>query len=153
MFETQNAAYSTATELIKPSRTVMVVNGSRNTSQSRATAQFRLVWLHRWYRYSALRVFLSEIRSLPHRIGYIRKISAVERLQGPAEVRAWMDGILDSGFQTDRRAGIRYMQHLSSRYPFLSIFDRLLLQEAWNAGWVSSVHADILHSQVNTTRT
>jgi hypothetical protein len=109
-----------------------------------------LRWLRLWYRYSALRVFLCEIHSLPSRMEYIRKIGAVERLQGPAEVRAWMDGILDSGSQTDKQAGIRYMQHISSRYPFLSIFDRLLLKEAWNAGWVSSALSDTSQSQAGS---
>ncbi len=133
-------------------RTVRIVSGSQSTSQSRANVYFLFVWLHRWYRYSALRVFLSELHSLPHRIGHIQKISAVERLRGSAEVRAWMDGILDSGFQTDRRVGIQYMQHLSSRYPFLSIFDRLLLQEAWNAGWVSSALSGTSRDQSDTAR-
>jgi hypothetical protein len=144
------SASKTATEPLKSSRTVTIVSDSESTSLSRARWHFLPVWLHRWYRYSVLRVFLSELRNLPHRIGYIRKISAAERLQGLAEVRAWMDGILDSGFQTDRRTGIQYMQHLSSRYPFLSIFDRLLLQEAWNAGWVSSAHEGTLRSQSDT---
>ena len=138
--------------LVKPSRRVTVVGGRESTSPLHSIACFPLLWLRRWYRYSALRVLLCELRSLTSRMGYIQKISAVERHLDQGEVRAWMDGILDSGSQTDRQAGIRYMQHISSRYPFLSIFDRLLLQEAWNAGWVSSAHADTLQSQVDMAR-
>jgi hypothetical protein len=87
-----------------------------------------------WYRHSVPRLLGAESRALGHRIRWTLQINAVERQHGRDLVREWMGQAPVSGSQNCKRACIHYMQKTESRYQFLSIFDLLLLQQAWKAG-------------------
>jgi hypothetical protein len=99
-----------------------------------ANAVSRWSSVSRWYRQSALRLLLAEIGALGHRIRWVLQIREVELLRGTESVRKWMDEGLCRGSQSYKRGYIFYMQEIDSRYPFLSIFDRLLLARTWKAG-------------------
>jgi hypothetical protein len=92
------------------------------------------LWLRRWYRHSALRLLLAEIRATGHRIRRILEIREVELLRGRGPVRRWMDESLVGGPQSYKLAYTLHMQQLGARYPFLSNFDLLLLGNSWVAG-------------------
>jgi hypothetical protein len=111
-----------------------------------AVLLFPLVRLRRWYRYSVVRLLLHEIRSVVSRMGWIFEIHEAERLHGRAEIRKWMASCAVTGPCT--RKYILYMQRIEALYPFLSIFDSLLLTEAWKAGSESNVPVGISHGQV-----
>ena len=98
-----------------------------------------------WYFYSALRLCLSEIGALGHRIRRVLEIREVELLRGKETVREWMAGCAVSGPYTPDY--MRYMQRTMDDNPFLSIFDSLLLTQAWRAGSESSAPKDTLHGQ------
>lgn len=90
--------------------------------------------LRRWYRHSALRLLVAEIRALGHRSRWVLQIREVELLRGKDSVRIWMDDSLVGGPQSYRLAYMCYMQQIEKRFPFLSIFDLLLLAQVWKAG-------------------
>lgn len=103
--------------------------------------------LRRWYRHSILRALVTESRALGHRIRWILDIRAVELLGGRDEVRKWMDEALAGGSQSYKRAYISHMQQIVVRYPFLSIFDQILLAKSWKAGSEWNAQAGTLRSQ------
>lgn len=88
--------------------------------------------LRRWYFRTALRLLFAEIRALGHHIRWILQIREVELRDGAEGVRLWMQSLPAGGPCTHDY--IVYMQQISARFPSLSIFDRLLLTEAWKAG-------------------
>jgi len=106
--------------------------------------------LRRWYRWSSLRLSIEELCNSGHRIVRVLEIHKAERLEGKAEVLAWMAGCAVHGPGT--RDYILYMQQTGAEYPFLSIFDRLLLSQAWKAGWESCAQKDIVQNQVGIPR-
>ncbi len=101
--------------------------------------------LLRWYRNSSLRLFLSEIRNLTHRMEWIHEIRAVEHGDGRDSIRQWRDQSLIPSAYTG--AYIRHMQQAEGRHPFLSIFDWLLLSRAWKAGLECGIHIGKLQIQ------
>ena len=103
--------------------------------------------LRRWYRHSALRLLLSEIRALGHRIRWVLEIREVELLRGKDSIHNWMNDSLIGGPQSYRLAYTGYMQRIEARYPFLSIFDLLLLAQAWKAGSEWNGRADTWQNQ------
>ena len=115
-----------------------------------AVLLFPLVRLRRWYRYSLLRLLLHEVCSLMYRIGWVFEIYEAEHLRGKAEVRKWRVSCAVTGPYT--RNYILYMQQIEALYPWLSIFDRLLLSQAWKAGLESSVVQDTSHDRIDGVR-
>jgi hypothetical protein len=88
--------------------------------------------LQRWYRTSVLRVLLWEGNAALQRIRWVLEIRAVERLSGKVSVRQWRDqSLVPAAYKS---AYIDHMQRTEARHPFLSIFDLLLLSQAWKAG-------------------
>lgn len=104
------------------------------SNQPESTVYFPFAGLHRWYRYSALRLLLLELCNLVRRIRWVFQIRAVERLGGKDSVRHWMDEALIPAPQSRQRTYIDYMRQIELAHPFLSIFDLLLLSKAWRAG-------------------
>jgi hypothetical protein len=100
----------------------------------------------RWsHPYRALRLLLWELCSLVHRIRWILQIYAVERLGGKDSIRRWMNS---SGVPVAYKSDyIPYMQQMEALHPFLSIFDRLLLTQAWKAGLESGIRIGMSQSQ------
>lgn len=107
-----------------------------------------LLRLRRWYRRSSLRLLLHDLHSLPYRMGWTLEIYEAGRLRGKVEVRRWAEGCAVGGPYTHEY--ILYMQQIEDKYPFLSLFDRLLLTEAWKAGSVSGVPLDKRHDRVES---
>lgn len=116
-------------------------------SQFQPKSSFSLM-LRRWYFYSALLLSISEIRTLGLRIRRVLEIRRAEMLRGDEKVRAWMDGCAVTGPGT--RDYIIYMQRTAEDNPSLSIYDRLLLTEAWKAGWESGARKDTARNQSGT---
>jgi hypothetical protein len=106
--------------------------------------------LRRLYRNSSFRVLCDEIGALGHRIRWVLQIREAESLGHPAEILAWMDGCAVHGPKT--RDYILYMQQVRDKCPFLSIFDTLLLTEAWKAGWESSALEGTSHDRIDGLR-
>ena len=104
--------------------------------------------LRRWYAQSALRILSMEICALPHRIQAALKIRAAERSGRPEKVLAWMDSCGVTGPGT--RDYIAYIQQVWDRHQFLTLFDSLLLTEAWKSGAASGALLNTSHNQVNS---
>lgn len=102
--------------------------------------------LRRWYANSALRALLGELYAFRRRIRWVLQIREAEIHCRPEKVRDWMDTCAVSEPYT--RDYSAYMQGVWDRHPFLSIFDSLLLTEAWNSGAESGARVNISHSQV-----
>ncbi len=101
--------------------------------------------LLRWYRNSSLRLFLSEIRNLTHRMELTREIRAVERGRGKDSIRQWRDqSLIPLAY---KGAYMLHMQQMEVRHPFLSIFDWLLLSRSWKAGLEYGIHIGKLQIQ------
>jgi hypothetical protein len=81
------------------------------------------------------------------RIGWVLEIYRAEHLRGKAEVRKWRVSCAVTGPYTHKY--ILYMQQTGELYPFLSIFDRLLLSHAWKAGSESSALEDTSHDRID----
>lgn len=118
---------------------------------SQTVSSFPSIWTspllvaRRAYRNSALRVLLSECKSVLPRIRWILDICAVERRRGKDSIRHWMDGaLIPSVYATDY---MRYMRQVESLHPFLSIFDSLLLTRTWKAGLEYGIHIGKLQNQ------
>jgi len=113
------------------------------------TSKFALLGkaARRRYLHSALRLLLAEIRALGRRIRWVLEIREVELLRGKDSIRKWMDDSLVGGSQSYKRAYICHMQQLETRYPFLSIFDLLLLAQTWKAGSEWNGRSDTSHSR------
>jgi hypothetical protein len=103
--------------------------------------------LRRWYRHSALRLLVAEIRALGHRSRWALQIREVELLRGKDSVRMWMDDSLVGGPQSYKLAYICYMQQIEERFPFVSISDLLLLAQVWKAGSEWNGRKDTSQSQ------
>lgn len=103
--------------------------------------------LRQWYWNSALRLLIAEIRALGPRIRWVLEIREAELLRGKETILDWIDGCAVGGPRTGDY--IVYMQQVTARYPFLSIFDNLLLTEAWKAGLESGARADTAQNQVD----
>ena len=101
--------------------------------------------LRRWYRHSLLRLFAAECGNLGHRIGRIQEIREAELGCGKEEVHQWRTNCAVGG--PDTHDYIAYMQRIEADHPFLSIFDKLLLSQAWRVGWESGVERGILHNR------
>jgi hypothetical protein len=102
----------------------------------------RLSVLRRWWRTSALRLFLTEMGNLVRRMAGICEIHAWELLGHvgtPPILSGWTPLV---GPQRYRRACIEYMQQMQTRHPFLSILDLFLLETSWRAGakWRDCTH-------------
>jgi hypothetical protein len=104
--------------------------------------------LRRWYAQSALRILSMEIYALPHRIQAALKIRAAERSGRPGKVLAWMDACAVTGLGT--RDYTAYIQQVWDQHQFLTLFDILLLTEAWKSGAASSALLNTSHNQVNS---
>jgi hypothetical protein len=90
--------------------------------------------IRRWYRFSSLRLLVSEIRSLAPRSKWILQIREAKLHRGDQAINLWMKGAVVRGSERYKRAHICYMRQTRTEYPFLSVFDRLLLTKAWKAG-------------------
>jgi hypothetical protein len=106
--------------------------------------------IRRRYRFSVLRLLVTEIRSLGLRSRWSLRIRKAKLQQGDRETTLWMKAALIRGSDEYRRAYIEYMQHVRSEYPFLSVFDRLLLTQAWKAGseWDDREHISQRQTQL-----
>ena len=98
---------------------------------TRSLSLFRA--LRRWYPFSALRLLLSECRSLGYRMAVTLDERRWELRGGTGPAPKWRDQTLVSGCQSYRHAYIRYTQHLQKELPWLSISDLLLVARAWRA--------------------
>ena len=121
-----------------------------DTSSLPTTSQLSLVGaLRRWYWCSVLRLLLAEFCSLPHRIAVALEMRAWELRGYRGLCRTGFASALVPQSQRCRRAYIRYMQQLQTDRPALTIFDRLLAENAWKAGSVWDVRSDTLQSQIH----
>ena len=91
--------------------------------------------LRHWYRFSALRLLWLEIGSMGHRMRWSLRIRAVKLRRGDAKTRDWMAQAAFLGFGFETTENTRYMQRIETEFPFLTIFERLLLVQAWKSGW------------------
>lgn len=103
--------------------------------------------LRRWYHVSVLRLLVEELRSLPERTGCALEMRALEIRGYTGLSRTGMGAPLAFESQSCKRAYIRYMQQLQMDHPFLSIFDRLLVAQAWKAGSEWDDRTDTLRTQ------
>jgi hypothetical protein len=105
------------------------------SSSPNATRRLRFSRLCCWYQSSALRLLIGECRSLVHRSRAALEIRAWER-QGRKgtilRLPGWTPLRRDQSYT---HACILDMQQIQAQHPFLSVFDLLLLQQAWRAGW------------------
>jgi hypothetical protein len=106
--------------------------------------------LQLWYSSSVLPILLNEIYAVCHRIRLVLEIREVEHLRGTETVALWMGRCAVTGRGTPNY--IAYIQQVLDRYPFLSIFDSLLLTEAWKAGSESNGLPDTLRGRADTVR-
>jgi hypothetical protein len=83
-------------------------------------------------------------------MGWVFEIYEAERLHGRAEIRKWMASCAVTGPYTHKY--ILYMQQIEGLYPFLSIFDRILLTQAWKAGSESSAREGTSHDRIEGLR-
>jgi hypothetical protein len=87
--------------------------------------------IRRWYRLSALHLLVIEIRNCVPHIEWALRIHAKKDRE---VIQLEKDSsFLGVGCYT--HAHIRYMQSIRRDFPFLSVFERLLLARAWKAGW------------------
>jgi hypothetical protein len=96
-----------------------------------ATSSALLSRIRRWYHFSVLRLLVVEIRNCVPRIEWVLRIRA-------GKDREVIQLEKDSSFLAVgcyTHAHTRYMQGVRRDFPFLSVFDRLLLASAWKAGW------------------
>lgn len=99
-----------------------------------STVSSPLQSLRHWYRWSLLRLLLLELRNLIDRMRWASQIYAADRLHGTDSIQRWLDEALIPPPKSRQHACIAYTQQIESDYPFLSIFDLLLLSKAWKAG-------------------
>jgi len=112
-----------------------------NFDLPRQTKSSVIQGLRRWFRHSLLRLFVTECGNLGRRIARIQEIREAELGRGKEEVHQWRGSCGVGG--PDTRDYIAYMQRIEAEHPFLSIFDRLLLSQAWRTGWESGVQRGI----------
>src|SRR5258708_449894 len=100
----------------------------------------RLSRIRRWYRFSALRLLVAEVRNCGPRMGWVLRMRR-ERLQrGDQEAARLVRDSLFLAVGCYTPVYTQYMQDIRKDYPFLSVFDRTLLAKTWKAGWESCVH-------------
>jgi hypothetical protein len=97
-----------------------------------------------WYRSSLLRLLCIEIGSLYQSIQWSLRLRRVKLHRGDAKTSAWMAGAAYLEFGIETSAGTRYMQRIESEHPCLTLFEKLLLQRAWKAGWETCAHLGML---------
>ena len=102
-----------------------------------STSSALLSRIRLWYRFSSLRLLLTESRNLGHRIGWCFRIRRVKLHRGDSATGLWMKEAAFLGSGPYTRDHTRYMQDIKREIPFLSVFDRLLVAKAWKAGWES----------------
>jgi hypothetical protein len=93
--------------------------------------------IRRSYHLSALMLLVDGIRSfVPHMI-WTQRMYKAKRQRANCNADAtllWESGVPQQGGHSYKHAHTQYMRHAKSRYPFLSLFEWLLLSHAWQAG-------------------
>jgi hypothetical protein len=93
--------------------------------------------IRRSYHFSALMLLVDGIRSfVPHMV-WTQRMYKAKRQRANCNAHAtllWESGVPQQGGHSYKHAHTQYMRHAKSRYPFLSLFEWLLLSHAWQAG-------------------